>query len=481
MKLYELVDAGPPTVVSWSESGLSFLVSNTEIFCDEILPRHFRHNKLTSFQRQLNLYGFHRISKGIDAGRYRHPLFQRGRLDLLSSIKRETRGESRLQRDTMDPRGFSQPMDNAVTAASGAQSVHAKLSSISSNHISDHTPSEANIGDRWVGMHSNNRQQLNEQRPPQHSLEGKWNGGNGGNGRGTSAGLDLMMVLQRQGAGNAVNGAVNGSSFVSRFNGGAANHHPSDNQTSSDSSNEHSLSLSSLSTRSVSSGSEKGTDTSPRTATASQEQTNSDAENAALAILGMSRSEPVEHEQSDSSEHLPNAGAIREAPSPDGSKNGYRGLDTRSNFVSGTCDVVRDSHRRSDSNSSLTCATAQQSPTVVDQELFSGDFESQLRQSLERQASLEREVDGLKNQLIGMNQTMQVLAQTVMRHLGPCVDEAEEMVIKNENNGGEYDGCRRVKRRLSSVSSMPEDCNPNHYDPEHAEQQAWSDYTDSSA
>jgi len=91
MKLYELVDAGPPSIVSWSESGSSFLVTNAEKFCSEVLPRHFRHSKMTSFQRQLNLYGFHRISKGADAGRYRHALFMRGRPDLVSQIKREPR------------------------------------------------------------------------------------------------------------------------------------------------------------------------------------------------------------------------------------------------------------------------------------------------------------------------------------------------------------------------------------------------------
>jgi len=57
----------------------------------QVLPRHFRHSKLTSFQRQLNLYGFQRIVKGTEAGRYQHPLFERGRPELLSGIKRESR------------------------------------------------------------------------------------------------------------------------------------------------------------------------------------------------------------------------------------------------------------------------------------------------------------------------------------------------------------------------------------------------------
>ncbi|RYG68804.1 hypothetical protein EON64_04315, partial [archaeon] len=44
--------------------------------------------KLTSFQRQLNLYGFRRLTKGEDQGCYFHPKFQRRRRDLLGEIKR---------------------------------------------------------------------------------------------------------------------------------------------------------------------------------------------------------------------------------------------------------------------------------------------------------------------------------------------------------------------------------------------------------
>jgi hypothetical protein len=43
---------------------------------------------MTSFQRQLNLYGFRRVTKGEDVGAYYHPKFQKGRRDLISEIKR---------------------------------------------------------------------------------------------------------------------------------------------------------------------------------------------------------------------------------------------------------------------------------------------------------------------------------------------------------------------------------------------------------
>ncbi|CAE7794609.1 HSF2 [Symbiodinium microadriaticum] len=87
-KLFALMEMEPADVVCWTERGLSFRVVDPEKFAEEVVPKYFRHTKMTSFQRQLNLYGFRRVTKGEDTGSYYHPKFQRGRRDFISEIKR---------------------------------------------------------------------------------------------------------------------------------------------------------------------------------------------------------------------------------------------------------------------------------------------------------------------------------------------------------------------------------------------------------
>ena len=50
--------------------------------------RYFKQSKLTSFQRQLNLYGFCRLTRGADAGGYYHELFLRGKVNLCTRMQR---------------------------------------------------------------------------------------------------------------------------------------------------------------------------------------------------------------------------------------------------------------------------------------------------------------------------------------------------------------------------------------------------------
>lgn len=56
-KLFQILAETNPAIITWDKDGLSFQIVDQNAFVDRTMPRFYRHNKLTSFQRQLNLYG----------------------------------------------------------------------------------------------------------------------------------------------------------------------------------------------------------------------------------------------------------------------------------------------------------------------------------------------------------------------------------------------------------------------------------------
>jgi len=103
-KLHRMLDAaereGLSDVVSFFSHGRAFAIHKPRRFVSEVMHRFFRQTRLTSFQRQLNLYGFRRISTGPDNGGYYHELFLKGRPGLCVNMKRtKVKGASKLKRD----------------------------------------------------------------------------------------------------------------------------------------------------------------------------------------------------------------------------------------------------------------------------------------------------------------------------------------------------------------------------------------------
>jgi len=86
--LQECQEKDESDVISFFAHGRAFKIYHVERFTREIMPRYFKQSRLSSFQRQLNLYGFTRITVGPDAGGYYHELFLKGRPALAIHMRR---------------------------------------------------------------------------------------------------------------------------------------------------------------------------------------------------------------------------------------------------------------------------------------------------------------------------------------------------------------------------------------------------------
>lgn len=110
-------------IISWSDSGKAFKITNSAAFASEILPKYFRTSKFSSFQRNLNLvsvadhrppfpftclhlhndrvsmtltiprtfilqYGFTKVRRGPDMDMYHHPSFIRGHAEMLGLLRK---------------------------------------------------------------------------------------------------------------------------------------------------------------------------------------------------------------------------------------------------------------------------------------------------------------------------------------------------------------------------------------------------------
>jgi len=89
-KTYEILEEGKHAdVIHWSEDGTAIIINNPTEFAQRVLPAYFKHNNLTSFIRQLNMYDFHKKRSLNMDHVYYHELFQRGKRHLLKEIRRK--------------------------------------------------------------------------------------------------------------------------------------------------------------------------------------------------------------------------------------------------------------------------------------------------------------------------------------------------------------------------------------------------------
>ncbi|XP_066155416.1 heat shock factor protein-like isoform X2 [Euwallacea fornicatus] len=106
-KLWKMVnDPNTDHLICWNEAGNTFSIQNQTQFWYELLPLYYKHNNMSSFVRQLNLYGFHKITNNIlgnpsvvctrpdkddQTYQFYHPCFQKGKPEKLCEIKRKAK------------------------------------------------------------------------------------------------------------------------------------------------------------------------------------------------------------------------------------------------------------------------------------------------------------------------------------------------------------------------------------------------------
>lgn len=107
-KLYNMLeDPHIQNLISWSASGDSFVMSPSHDF-SKVLAQYFKHTNISSFVRQLNMYGFHKVSDVFHTGSPETPLwefkhgngnFKRGDLVGLREIKRRASRHALVHRE----------------------------------------------------------------------------------------------------------------------------------------------------------------------------------------------------------------------------------------------------------------------------------------------------------------------------------------------------------------------------------------------
>ncbi|KAI1285290.1 Heat shock factor protein 1 [Halotydeus destructor] len=105
-KLWKLVeDPVYNDLISWSPNGRSFVIKNQSRFSKELLPLYFKHNNMASFIRQLNMYGFRKLTNIENSGlktdkdemEFYHQCFIKDQEGLLEFIKRKIKQSSLLK------------------------------------------------------------------------------------------------------------------------------------------------------------------------------------------------------------------------------------------------------------------------------------------------------------------------------------------------------------------------------------------------
>ena len=174
LKLHEMLDQietdGLASVISWQSHGRCFVVHDPKRFSENVMPAYFRQTKFASFQRQLNLYGFSRLTSGKDKGGYYHELFLRGKKFLCHRIQRlkiKGTGVRKASSPDTEPQFYDMPPIDLVEG--GGEEIFKEQTMLRSSSVSAPSSLWSNMSSDATPL-SNLYQQQEQQEQQLHGM-----------------------------------------------------------------------------------------------------------------------------------------------------------------------------------------------------------------------------------------------------------------------------------------------------------------------
>lgn len=164
-KLYSMLeDTSITKLITWSPSGESFVMAPSPDF-SKVLATYFKHTNISSFVRQLNMYGFHKVSDVFHTGsaqdgqtmwefRHGNGSFKKGDTGALREIKRRASRHALIQRDTFQPAPHKPSISQPGTPAEPIGDADTRLAGLEYNmHDMHQRLSRAEEGRHQLSTH----------------------------------------------------------------------------------------------------------------------------------------------------------------------------------------------------------------------------------------------------------------------------------------------------------------------------------------
>ena len=106
-------------MISWMPHGRSWRVLKPKAFEERVIPLYFRHGQYSSFARQVNGWGFNRITQGADYNSYYHELFLRGKPFLCERMRRPSCSKKKTIPVEQEPDFYQMPEVHDISSSTG--------------------------------------------------------------------------------------------------------------------------------------------------------------------------------------------------------------------------------------------------------------------------------------------------------------------------------------------------------------------------